>query len=49
MLDSTLHAKLAAILPPAALLVSAEETKPYECYGLTMFRTQPASVELPEY
>ena len=48
MLDSTLHAQLAAILPPSALLVSAEETRPYECDGLTLFRAQPAAVVLPE-
>jgi glycolate oxidase len=48
MLDSTVHAQLAAILPPAALLVSAEDTKPYECDGLTLYRAQPAAVALPE-
>jgi glycolate oxidase len=48
MLDSTVHAQLAAILPPSALLVSPEETKPYECDGLTLYRAQPAAVVLPE-
>ena len=48
MLDSTMHAQLAAILPAAALLVSAEDTKPYECDGLTLYRAQPAAVALPE-
>ena len=48
MLDSTVHAQLAAILPPSALLVSPEETKPYECDGLTLYRAQPAAVLLPE-
>ncbi|MCC6196395.1 MAG: FAD-binding protein [Burkholderiales bacterium] len=48
MLDSTVHAQLAAILPPAALLVSPEQTKPYECDGLTLYRAQPAAVVLPE-
>jgi glycolate oxidase len=48
MLDSTVHAQLAAILPPAALLVTPEETKPYECDGLTLYRAQPAAVLLPE-
>jgi len=48
MLDSNVQAQLAAILPPEALLVLAEETKPYECDGLTFFRAQPAAVVLPE-
>ncbi len=48
MLDSNVHAQLAAILPPAALLVSPEDTKPYECDGLTLYRAQPAAVVLPE-
>jgi len=48
MLDRALQAELAAILPPAALLLTPEETKPYECDGLTLFRAQPAAVVLPE-
>jgi len=48
MLDDLVHAQLAAILPPAALLTSAEETRPYECDGLTLFRERPAAVLLPE-
>jgi glycolate oxidase len=48
MLDTNVHAQLAAILPPAALLVSAEDTKPYECDGLTLYREQPAAVLLPD-
>jgi glycolate oxidase len=48
MLDSTVHAQLAAILPPAALLTSPEDTKPYECDGLTLYRALPAAVLLPE-
>ena len=48
MLDSIVQAQLAAILPPAALLVSAEDTRPYECDGLTLFRELPAAVALPE-
>lgn len=47
-LDSLLHTKLAALLPGAALLTAAEETRPYECDGLTLFRAQPAAVALPE-
>ncbi len=48
MLDSALHAQLAAILPPAGLLTAAEDTRPYECDGLTLFRELPAAVVLPE-
>jgi glycolate oxidase len=48
MLDELVHAQFAAILPPAALLTSAEETKPFESDGLTLFREQPAAVLLPE-
>jgi len=48
MLDSNVQAQLAAILPPSSLLLTAEETKPYECDGLTLYRAQPAAVVLPE-
>jgi len=48
MLDPVVHAQLAAILPPEALLTAAEETKPYECDGLTLFREVPVAVVLPE-
>ncbi|MFO1317148.1 MAG: FAD-linked oxidase C-terminal domain-containing protein [Burkholderiales bacterium] len=48
MLDTDVHAQLAAILAPSSLLVTVEETKPYECDGLTLFRAQPAAVVLPE-
>src|SRR5258706_11710543 len=48
MLDDSLHAQFAAILPPAALLTSAEDTRPYECDGLTLFREEPNAVLLPE-
>jgi glycolate oxidase len=48
MLDDAVHAQFAAILPPAALLTSAEDTRPYECDGLTLFRERPAAVLLPE-
>ena len=48
MLDEFVHAQFAAILPPAALLTSAEDTRPYECDGLTLFRERPAAVLLPE-
>ncbi len=48
MLDAAVHAQLAAILPPDALLTAAEDTKPYECDGLTLFRELPVAVVLPE-
>ncbi len=48
MLATDVHAQLAAILPPEALLTAAEDTKPYECDGLTVYREQPAAVVLPE-
>ncbi len=48
MLDSITCARLAAILPAEALLTSAEATRPYECDGLSVYRTQPAAVALPE-
>jgi glycolate oxidase len=48
MLDPTVRADLAAILPPAALLTSPEETRPYECDGLSVYRELPAAVAIPE-
>jgi glycolate oxidase len=48
MLPTSVHAQLAALLPPAALLTAPEATKPYECDGLTLFRQLPAAVALPE-
>src|SRR2546426_10537713 len=48
MLDPSVHAALAAILPPPALLTASEGTKPYECDGLMLYREQPAAVLLPE-
>ncbi len=48
MLDPIVQADLAAILPASALLTAEEDTRPYECDGLTMFREVPAAVALPE-
>ncbi len=48
MLDPVVHADLAAILQASALLTAEEDTRPYECDGLTMFREVPAAVALPE-
>src|SRR5450631_2915943 len=48
MLNETLLAALGEILPPSALLTADEDTRPYECDGLTLFRAQPLAVLLPE-
>jgi len=48
MLDPAIHAQLASVLPVSALLTTAEETKPYECDGLTMYRELPAAVAIPD-
>jgi glycolate oxidase len=41
-------AALSACLPRHALLWSDEDTKPYECDGLTAYRAMPLVVALPE-
>jgi glycolate oxidase len=41
-------APLRAILPPHCLLSEAEDTRPFECDGLTLIRQRPAVVALPE-
>src|SRR5450755_3032426 len=48
MLNESLLTALGEILPPSALLTAAEDTRPYECDGLTLFRAQPLAVLLPE-
>src|SRR6266446_5367043 len=48
MLNETLLAALGEILPPSALLTAQEDTRPYECDALTLFRAQPLAVLLPE-
>ena len=48
MLNESLLAALGEILPPSALLTAGEDTRPYECDGLTLFRAQPLAVLLPE-
>jgi glycolate oxidase len=40
--------RLAKLLPAHCLLWQAEDTRPYECDGLTLFRQQPMAVALPE-
>ncbi|MFL6693661.1 MAG: FAD-binding protein, partial [Ramlibacter sp.] len=47
LLDRLLPA-LRAVLPAHALLWHAEETRPYECDGLTAYRERPLAVALPE-
>ena len=39
--------RLRRILPPGAILSSAEELKPYECDALTLYRQTPLAVALP--
>jgi glycolate oxidase len=39
---------LAALLPAGALLSTVEDTKPWECDGLTLLRQRPLAVALPE-
>jgi glycolate oxidase len=48
MLDPALTSSLAKVLAPASLLTAAEDTRPYECDGLTLYRQQPAAVVLPD-
>ena len=48
MLNPALLTALGNILPAAAILTAAEDTRPYECDGLTLFREQPGAVLLPE-
>jgi len=39
---------LQSVLPPAGLLVTPEQTAPFECDGLSVFRQLPLAVALPE-
>jgi len=48
MLDAAFTSSLANVLPKASLLTAAEDTRPYECDGLTLYRQQPAAVLLPD-
>jgi glycolate oxidase len=48
MLDTVHHARLAALVPPGSLLTAAEDTRPYECDGLTLYRELPGAVVLPQ-
>ncbi|MGH8803110.1 MAG: FAD-binding protein, partial [Casimicrobiaceae bacterium] len=48
MLDPAFTSSLAAIVSDEALLTKAEDTRPYECDGLTLYRELPGAVVLPE-
>ena len=48
MLNPALLAALGNILPATSILTASEDTRPYECDGLTLFREQPNAVLLPE-
>ncbi|MBN8478595.1 MAG: FAD-binding protein [Burkholderiales bacterium] len=48
MLDTAVLAQLKALLPAEALLTDEEDTRPYECDGLTIYRERPSAVVLPE-
>jgi glycolate oxidase len=48
MLDPTFTRALSAIVSPSALLTAPEDTRPYECDGLTLYRELPSAVVLPE-
>jgi glycolate oxidase len=48
MLAPTVETSLARALPRTALLTDPEDTRPYECDGLTLFRERPAAVVLPD-
>ncbi|HWW71651.1 MAG TPA: FAD-binding oxidoreductase, partial [Duganella sp.] len=41
-------AALRGLLPPHCLLSEQEDTRPYECDGLTAYRQLPLAVALPE-
>ena len=41
-------AALRAFMPAARVLFDAEDTRPYECDGLTAYRQRPLAVALPE-
>ena len=47
-LQARLVAALAPLLPAHALLWQTEDTRPYECDGLTAYREMPLAVALPE-
>ena len=46
--QTEVYSALQGLLPAHCILVREEETKPYECDGLSMFRRVPMIVVLPE-
>src|SRR6058998_2253871 len=48
MLNPALLVALGNILPATSILTASEDTRPYECDGLTLFREEPNAVLLPE-
>ncbi|HMA31611.1 MAG TPA: FAD-binding protein, partial [Casimicrobiaceae bacterium] len=48
MLDPSFTSQLATLLPASSLLTAQEDTRPYECDGLTLYRELPSAVVLPE-
>src|SRR2546422_7130649 len=48
MLNPALLAALGNILPATSILTASQDTRPYECDGLTLFRDEPNAVPLPE-
>jgi len=48
MLDSAFTVALSRLVPSSSLLTAAEDTRPYECDGLTLYREQPGAVVLPD-
>jgi glycolate oxidase len=48
MLNPALLAAFGNILPATSILTASEDTRPYECDGLTLFREEPNAVLLPE-
>ena len=48
MQSASFFESLAALLPAESLKVAAEDMRPYECDGLSMYRALPKCVALPE-
>ena len=48
MLNPDLLAAFANVLPATSILTASEDTRPYECDGLTLFRELPGAVLLPD-
>ncbi|HEV2220062.1 MAG TPA: FAD-binding protein, partial [Casimicrobiaceae bacterium] len=48
MLEPSFTTSLAALVPASSLLTATEDTRAYECDGLTLYRELPAAVVLPD-